>query len=55
VARRALPGRLEDGAAISSEDGIRVNVVVPSLLPGVSLGSIAAASKLEAGPGGIPR
>jgi hypothetical protein len=55
VARRALPGRLREDAAVSSEDGIRVKVVVPSLLPGVSLGSIAAASKLEPNPDGAPR
>jgi hypothetical protein len=50
VARRALPGRLRDGAAVATDDGVRVNVPVPSLLPGVSLGSIAAAAKLD--PGG---
>jgi hypothetical protein len=52
AARRALPGRLREGAAVSSEDGIRVEVAVPSLLPGVSVGSIAAASRLEPGPDG---
>jgi hypothetical protein len=54
AARRALPGRLREDAAVTNEDGVRVKVAVPSLLPGVSLGSIAAASKLEAGPGGAP-
>ncbi len=49
AARRALPGRLRDGAAVTSEDGIRVKVAVPSLLPGLSLGSIAAAAKLDPG------
>ena len=55
AARRALPGRLREDAAVTNEDGIRVKVVVPSLLPGVSLGSIAAASKLEPEPDGTPR
>jgi hypothetical protein len=54
AARRALPGRLREDAAVTNEDGVRVKVAVPSLLPGVSLGSIAAASKLEAGPDGAP-
>jgi hypothetical protein len=52
TARRALPGGLRDGAAVTNADGIRVRVPVPSLLPGVSLGSLAAASKLEPTPDG---
>ena len=55
AARGALPGRLRDHAAVTNEDGIRVRVAVPSLLPGVSLGSIAAASKLEPDPDGSAR
>jgi hypothetical protein len=47
AARRALPGRLRDGATVRNDDGVRVRVAVPSLLPGVSLGSVAAASTLE--------
>ena len=52
AARRALPGRLREGAAVSNEDGIRVEVAVPSMLPGISIGSIAAASRLEPDPDG---
>jgi hypothetical protein len=52
AARRALPGRLRESAAVTNEDGIRVKVAVPSLLPGVSLGSITGASRLEAGSDG---
>jgi hypothetical protein len=55
AARRALPGGLRDGAAVTDADGIRVRVAVPALLPGVSLGSVAAASKLEAGADGAGR
>jgi hypothetical protein len=55
VARRALPGRLREEAAVTTEDGVRVMVAVPSLLPGVSLGSIAAASKLDPNADGGPR
>jgi hypothetical protein len=55
AARRALPGGLRDGAAVTNSDGVRVTVPVPSLLPGVSLGSIAAASKLEPTPDGGAR
>jgi hypothetical protein len=55
AARRALPGGLRDGAAVTDADGIRVRVAVPALLPGVSLGSVAAASKLEAGTDGAGR
>jgi hypothetical protein len=52
AARRALPGRLREDATVTDEDGIRVRVAVPSLLPGVRLGSIAAASRLEPGSDG---
>jgi hypothetical protein len=52
AARRALPGGLRKDAAVTNEDGVRVKVAVPSLFPGVSLGSIAAASKLEPDPDG---
>ena len=55
AARRALPGRLREDAAVTSGDGVRVKVAVPSLLPGVSLGSIAAASRLEPDPDGASR
>ena len=51
AARRVLPGPLRSGAAIRSEDGIRVRVRVPSLLPGVELPAVAASSTLDASPG----
>jgi|SRR3954452_3849771 hypothetical protein len=51
AARRALPRPLRDGAAIRSDDGVRVRVQVPALLPGVSLPSVTAASTLD-GDGG---
>jgi pilus assembly protein CpaE len=46
VARQALPGLLRDGARISDDDGIRVSVRVPGLLPGVTMPTVDAASKL---------
>ena len=51
VARRALPAPLRDGAVIRSEDGVRVRVRVPALLPGVKLPSVAASSTLDATSG----
>jgi hypothetical protein len=51
AARRALPGSLRGGAVIRSDDGVRVRVRVPGLVPGVSMPSVAAASKLDAGTG----
>lgn len=49
VARRALPGLLRRGASVRTDDGVRVSVPVPALVPGASLGSISAASSLDAG------
>jgi hypothetical protein len=51
AARRALPGPLRRGAAIRSEDGVRVRVRVPSLVPGVELPFVAASSTLDAPAG----
>jgi hypothetical protein len=51
AARHALPGALRDGAVIRSDDGVRVRVRVPALLPGVTLPSVTAASTLD-GDGG---
>jgi hypothetical protein len=48
VARRALPGRLRDGALIRADDGVRVRVPVPALLPGAELPAVTAASRLDA-------
>ena len=50
-ARRALPGSLRDGAEIRTEDGVRVRVRIPALLPGIELPRIAAASSLDADAG----
>jgi hypothetical protein len=51
AARRALPGALRDGAVIHSDDGVRVRVRVPALLPGVTLPSVTAASTLDGDDG----
>jgi hypothetical protein len=51
VARQALPGSLRDDAEIRDNDGVRVKVRVPALLPGVSMPSVTAASTLD-GDGG---
>ena len=48
VARRALPGRLREGAEVSDDEGVRVRVRVPSLLPGAEMPSVSAASRLDA-------
>ena len=42
VARRALPGRIREGAEIEAGDGVRVRVRVPALLPGIELPRISA-------------
>jgi hypothetical protein len=46
AARRALPSALRGGAVIHSEDGVRVKVRVPALVPGVELPSVTASSTL---------
>jgi hypothetical protein len=51
AARRALPGALRAGAVIRDGDGVRVKVRVPVLVPGVTLPSVSAASRLGDGPG----
>ena len=51
AARHTLPGPLRDGAVIRSNDGVRVRVRVPALVPGVTLPSVTAASTLG-GDGG---
>ena len=51
VARRTLPGPLRGDAVIRSDDGVRVRVRVPALLPGVELPSVAASSRLDASTG----
>jgi hypothetical protein len=51
VARRALPGPLRDDAVIRSDEGVRVRVRVPALVPGVELPSVAASSTLDAPAG----
>jgi hypothetical protein len=47
VARRALPSTLRDDAVVRTSDGVRVKVRVPSLLPGVTLPFVTAASTLD--------
>jgi hypothetical protein len=51
AARHALPGPLRRGAVIHADDGVRVRVRVPALLPGVELPSVAASSTLDAAAG----
>jgi hypothetical protein len=48
AARRALPSSLRGGAVVHAEDGVRVRVRVPALVPGVELPSVAASSRLDA-------
>jgi hypothetical protein len=51
VARRALPGTLRRGARIESEDGIRVEVRAPMLLPNGEGARLGAAASLDPGDG----
>jgi hypothetical protein len=46
AARHALPGALRPGAVIKKSDGVRVQVRVPALVPGVDLPAVSAASRL---------
>ena len=46
AARHALPGALRPGAVIKRSDGVRVQVRVPALVPGVELPTVSAASRL---------
>jgi hypothetical protein len=46
AARRALPGALRQGASVRTDDGVRVRVRIPAIVPGVSLPSVSAASTL---------
>lgn len=49
VALRALPGLLRRDAEVESEDGIRVEVRVPALLPGGSGPMLGASARLDPG------
>jgi hypothetical protein len=51
AALRSLPGPLRDGAKVSAEDGVKVSVRVPGLLPGIAMPRIAASSTLDVGTG----
>ena len=51
TARRTLPGPLRGGAVIRSDDGVRVRVRVPALVPGIELPTVAASSTLDASAG----
>ena len=51
AARHALPAPLRDHAVIRSDDGVRVRVRVPALVPGIELPSVAASSTLDAPAG----
>ena len=47
VARRSLPGHLREDAEVSADEGVRVRVRVPSLVPGAAMPSVSAASRLD--------
>jgi hypothetical protein len=51
AARRALPGGLREDAKVESEDGIRVEVRAPALLPGGRGPRLGAAARLDPGDG----
>jgi hypothetical protein len=51
AARHALPGSLRSGAVIKDDDGVRVQVRIPALVPGIELPSVAAASRLDESAG----
>jgi hypothetical protein len=51
AARHALPGSLRPGAVIKDEDGVRVQVRIPALVPGIELPTVAAASRLDESAG----
>ena len=51
AARRALPGILRGDAVIKDADGVRVQVRIPGLVPGIELPAVAAASRLGDGAG----
>ena len=48
AARRALPGPLRPGAGIDANDGVRVRVDVPSLIPLLPRLPVSARSSLDA-------
>jgi hypothetical protein len=51
AARHALPSSLRGEAVIKDGDGVRVQVHVPALVPGIQLPSVAAASRLDESAG----
>jgi hypothetical protein len=51
AARRALPGALRGHAAIDADDGVRVKVRVPAIVPGTTMPSVSAASTLDSDGG----
>jgi len=51
AARRALPEPLRGGAVVQSEEGVRVRVRVPGLVPGIELPAVAASSTLDVSAG----
>jgi hypothetical protein len=46
AARRSLPGSLRGGLVVRSDDGVRVRVRVPAIVPGVELPTVTASSTL---------
>ena len=51
AARGALPGALRAGSEVESEDGIRVEVRAPTLLPGGRGPALAVSARLDPGDG----
>ncbi len=50
-ARRALPGLLRESAEVSHSDGVRVEVAIPRLLPGLPRISVTAHTAMEPAAG----
>jgi hypothetical protein len=51
AARSALPGPLRERSVIKTSDGVRVRVRIPTLVPGLDLPSVTAASSLDESTG----
>jgi hypothetical protein len=52
AARSALPGALRDGAEVEAGPPLRTRVRVPTLLPGMPIVSVTAATALDPGADG---
>jgi hypothetical protein len=52
AARSALPGWLEDGARIETDDPVEVRLAAPALVPGAPTIPVSAKTQLGAGDAG---